>query len=127
MSQFISENASLIIIAAIVLSVMAFVIAGIKYKKDHPDGIDAEIEKMFVDPESVTETVRATVIDMVCSAEMVGTKMPKAVRNFVIIFQTEDGEILKINVPEEMYDGFDKGQTGILTLADGDLYSFEIE
>lgn len=127
MSQFISENASLIIIAAIVLSVMAFVIAGIKYKKDHPDGIDAEIEKMFVDPESVTETVRATVIDMACSAEMVGTKMPKAVRNFVIIFQTEDGEILKINVPEEMYDGFDKGQTGILTLADGDLYSFETE
>ena len=127
MSQFISENASLIIIAAIVLSVMAFVIAGIKYKKDHPDGIDAEIEKMFVDPESVTETVRATVIDMACSADMVGTKMPKAVRNFVVIFQAENGEILKINVPEEMYDGFDKGQTGILTLADGDLYSFEIE
>ena len=127
MSQFISENASLIIIAAIVLSVMAFVIAGIKYKKDHPDGIGAEIEKMFVDPESVTETVRATVIDMACSAEMVGTKMPKAVRNFVIIFQAENGEILKINVPEEMYDGFDKGQTGILTLADGDLYSFEVE
>ena len=127
MSQFISENASLIIIAAIVISVMAFVIAGIKYKKDHPDGVEAEIEKMFIDPESVTTTVKATVIDMACSAEMVGTKMPKAVRNFVVIFQTENGEILKINVPEEMYDGFDKGQTGILTLADGDLYSFEIE
>ncbi|MBO5934330.1 MAG: hypothetical protein J6Q94_02450 [Clostridia bacterium] len=127
MLQFISENASLIIIAAIVLSVMAFVIAGIKYKKDHPDGVDAEIEKMLIDPESVTTTVRATVIDMACSADMVGTKMPKAVRNFVVIFQAENGEILKINVPEEMYDGFDKGQTGILTLADGDLYSFEIE
>ena len=127
MSQFISENASLIIIAAIVISVMAFVIAGIKYKKDHPDGVEAEIEKMFIDPESVTTTVKATVIDMSCSAEMVGTKMPKAVRNFVVIFQAENGEILKINVPEEMYDGFDKGQTGILTLADGDLYSFEVE
>lgn len=127
MSQFISENASLIIIAAIVLSVMAFVIAGIKYKKDHPDGVEAEIEKMFIDPESVTTTVKATVIDMACSADMVGIKMPKAVRNFVVIFQAENGEILKINVPEEMYDGFDKGQTGILTLADGDLYSFEIE
>ena len=127
MSQFISENASLIIIAAIVLSVMAFVIAGIKYKKDHPDGVEAEIEKMFIDPESVTTTVRATVIDMACSADMVGIKMPKAVRTFVIIFQTENGEILKINVPEEIYDGFDKGQTGVLTLADGDLYSFEIE
>ena len=127
MLHFISENSSLIIIAAIVFSVMAFVIAGIKYKKDHPDGIDAEIEEMFIEPESVTTTVRATVVDMACRAEMVGTKMPKAVRNFVVIFQTEDGEILKINVPEEMYDGFDKGQTGILTLADGDLYSFETE
>ena len=127
MLQFISENASLIIIATIVLCVMAFVIAGIKYKKDHPDGIDAEIEKMFIDPESVTTTVKATVIDMSCSAEMVGTKMPKAVRNFIVIFQADNGEILKINVPEELYDGFDKGQTGILTLADGDLYSFEVE
>lgn len=127
LAEFISENSSLIIITAIVLSVMAFVIAGIKYKKDHPDGIDAEIEKMFIDPESVTTTVKATVIDMSCCAEMVGTKMPKAVREFTVVFETPDGEILKINVPEEMYDGFDKGQTGILTLADGDLYSFEIE
>lgn len=131
LTEFISENLSLIIIAVIVIFVVLLVIAGVrqnkKYKKDHPGGIEAEIEKMFIEPESVTTTVRATVIDMACRAKMSGTKTPKAVREFTVVFQTSDGEILKINVPEEMYDGFDKCQTGILTLADGDLYSFEIE
>lgn len=131
MAEFISDNLYLIIIAVIVIFAVLIVISGVrqnkKYKKDHSGGLEAEIEKMFIEPESVTETVRATVIDMACRAKMVGTKTPKAVREFTVIFETSDGEILKINVPEEMYDGFDKGQTGILTLADGDLYSFEIE
>ena len=127
MADFISENSSLLIIATIVFSVMAFVIAGIKYKKDHPGGVEAEIEKMFIEPESVTTTVKATVIDMVCCAKMIGTKTPKAVREFTVIFEAQNKEILKINVPEEMYDGFDKGQTGILTLVDGNIYGFELE
>jgi len=131
LTEFISENLSLIIIAVIVIFVVLLVISAIrqhkKYMKENPGGIEAEIEKMFIEPESVTTTVRATVIDMACRAKMSGTKTPKAVREFTVVFQTSDGEILKINVPEEMYDGFDKGQTGILTLADGDLYSFEIE
>lgn len=127
LAEFISENSSLIIIAFIVLSVLAFVVAGIKYKKDHPDGIDSEIDKMFIEPESLTETVRATVVDMVCYAKMKGTKRPKSVRVFTVSFETDEGEILAINVPEEMYDGFDKGQTGKLTLVDGVLYGFELE
>ncbi len=98
-----------------------------KYKEEDPDGIDAEIDNMFVDPEKLTETFRATVVDMVCYAEMTGTKRPKSKRVFIVSFETENGEILKINVPEEMYNGFDKGQTGMLTLVDGILYSFELE
>ncbi len=131
MTEFISDNLYLIIIAVIIIFVVLLVISAIrqhkKYMKENPGGIEAEIEKMFIDPESVTTTVKATVIDMVCCAKMVGIKTPKAVREFTVIFEAQNGEILKINVPEEMYDGFDKGQTGILTLADGDLYSFEIE
>ena len=131
MAEFISENLSLIIIAVIVISVVSIVILGIrqhkKYKKAHPGGIEAEIEKMFIEPESLTEKVRATVVDMVCYAKMTGTKRPKSIRVFSVCFETETGEILKTNVPEEMYDGFDKGQTGVLTLVDGDLYSFELE
>ena len=40
--------------------------------------------------------------------------------------RAENGEIIRLNVPEEMYDGFDKNQTGILTVADGQLYGFEL-
>ncbi len=131
MAEFISDNLSLIIIAVIVIFAVLIVILGIwqhkKYKEAHPGGIDAEIEKMFVEPESLTEKVRATVVDMVCYTEMVGTKRPKSIRVFTVCFETETGEIIKTNVPEEMYDGFDKGQTGVLTLVDGDLYSFEIK
>ena len=127
LAEFISENSSFIIIAFIVISVLAFVVAGIKYKKEHPDGIDAEIDEMFVKPETMTESFRVTVVDMVCYADMTGTKSPKSKRVFTVSFETESGEILKKNVTEEMYDGFDKGQTGVLTLVDGDLYSFEIK
>ena len=131
LSECISENSSLIIIGFIVLAVLSFVIAGIiqhkKNKKEHPGGINAEIDKMFVDPEKLTESFRATVVDMVCYADMTGTKRPKSKRVFIVSFETENGEILKINVPEEMYNGFDKGQKGILTLVDGILYGFELE
>lgn len=58
---------------------------------------------------------------------MIGIKTPKAVREFTVTFRTEDGGILKFNVPEEMYDGFEEGQRGLITLVDGILYGFELE
>lgn len=132
MAEFISDNLLLIVFicGVLILITVIFILGfrqGKKYKEEHPGGREAEIEKMFIEPESVKTTVRATVIDLTCRAKMVGTKTPKTVREFTVIFETPDGEILKINVPEEMYDGFDKGQTGILTLADRDIYSFELE
>jgi hypothetical protein len=30
-------------------------------------------------------------------------------------------------IPEEMYDGFEKGQTGQLSIVDGELYGFVLE
>jgi len=43
------------------------------------------------------------------------------------VFLTEDGQELKLNIPEEMYHGLEKGQTGIVTLRNGKLYSFELD
>ncbi len=79
------------------------------------------------EPESTTVTTRATVVDQTCYVKTVGIKMPKTVKEFVIVFQSEDGVILKLNVPEEMYDGFEQGQTGILSTVDGELYGFELD
>ncbi len=77
------------------------------------------------EPETVEMTVK--VIDQSCSAKMVGIKTPKAVNEFIITFERTDGKVFKLSVPEECYDGFEIGQTGILTLVNGELYGFELE
>ena len=76
-------------------------------------------------PETVEMTVK--VIDQTCSAKMVGTKTPKAVNEFIITFESTDGKVFKLSVPEECYDGFDIGQVGRLTTVNGELYGFELE
>ena len=70
--------------------------------------------------------IKATVKAKNCCVETVGTRIPRTVRSFFVFFETEKGEQLKVNVPEEMYDGFENGQTGILTLVNGSVYSFVI-
>lgn len=71
---------------------------------------------------------RATVVDLACWVRMAGSyKAPKAVQEFAVVFQTEDGEMIKLIIPEEMYHGLEKGQVGIVTVRDGELYSFELE
>ena len=78
------------------------------------------------EPEYTTITTKATVVDQTCCVKTIGIKTPKTIQEFTITFQAEDGEIISLNVPEEMYDGFDKNQAGILTVVDGQLYGFEI-
>ena len=77
--------------------------------------------------EFVTQELRATVLDQTCEVKLVGTKTPKATKIFTVVFRTEDDKVLSFHVPEEMYDGFEKGQTGVLTVVDGELYGFAIE
>ena len=104
-------------------------IMGIKqYKRDIAKQKELKKEDSKPDePEYTTVTTRATVVDQTCCVKMVGIKTPKTVKEFVIVFQLENGDILKLNVPEEMYDGFEQGQTGILSIIDGALYGFELE
>lgn len=78
------------------------------------------------EPKFATQEVRATVLDHTCEVKLVGTKTPKATKIFTVVFRTEDDEVLSFNVPEEMYDGFEKGQTGMLTVVDGELYGFAL-
>ena len=77
-------------------------------------------------PEYTTVVTRATVVDQTCCVKMVGIKTPKTVKEFAVVFQPEDGKILRLCVPEQMYDGFAQGQTGVLKVTDGELYSFEL-
>ena len=91
-------------------------------KKESPP--PAAPEETF-DPDYIT--TRATVIDQSCCVRSEGIKMPKTVRIFTIVFQLDNGEIFKLNVPEETYDGFEIGQVGELTTVDGELLSYILE
>lgn len=89
-------------------------------KKPEPD----TLQKQDAPPEPVYTTATATVTDMACWVETVGIKQPKTVKRFQVVFETDGGEPVKLDVPEELYDAFEKGQTGTLTLVDGQLYGF---
>lgn len=71
--------------------------------------------------------IKATVVEQACGVKMVGIKTPKTVKEFLVVFRTETGELLKFDVPEEMYDGFEKGQTGTLTVSAGQVYGFSLD
>ena len=98
-----------------------------RYKRDSAKQNDLNDEGISQDrPEYTTVSVRATVVDQTCCVKTVGIRIPKTIKEFTITFKTENGDIVSLNVPEEMYDAFDKDQTGILTLVDGQLYGFEL-
>ncbi len=72
-------------------------------------------------------TTHAEVVDMACGVNTIGYqayKQPKAVKYFVIKFKNDNGDFLNVFVSEEMYQEFDIGFSGMLTLIDGNLDSF---
>ena len=75
-------------------------------------------------PAELTQYIKVTVVDQYCGAETVGKSTKKY---FTVIFETDAHETLEYNVPEEMYDGFEKGQTGTLTVVDGYIYGFTLD
>lgn len=82
---------------------------------------------MAEEPEYQMLVVRAKVVDQQCCVRMVGIKTPKTIREFTVIFETVEGEMLKLAVPEEMYEGFEIGQSGTLSLVEGKLYGFSLD
>ena len=72
-------------------------------------------------------TVHAEVLDMACVVRSVphqGYKLPRAERGFFVKLRDDEGKIYDLSVEESIYDGFEIGQTGSLTLVDGELNSF---
>lgn len=121
------EILNLIVIVLSVIVVVAVVSRLILRHALRPENIPAETQNDPFEPPITTQAVRATVVDQSCEAKLLGTKTPKATKIFTVVFRTEEGKTLSLNVPEEMYDGFERGQTGLLTLVDGELYGFAPE
>lgn len=114
---------SIFVIFCFIMGIRQYKREKIKQKNNHTINIENETNE----PKYTINKTRATVIERICCVKMVGTKTPKTIREFSIVFEMKDGNVVKINVPEEMYDGFEEGQMGILTTVDGELYSFEPE
>ena len=91
----------------------------------YPETPDYKREEVEIVEEFPETKIRATVTDMQCTSTFRGTKYAKNVNAFTIIFTTEENEILKINVDEEMYFGFDIGMTGVITFSGDAFYSFK--
>ena len=92
-----------------------------KHKKEHPE-ID---ERTIFDYES--KDVHVKVIDLSCAVLSEGHRQPRTFNEFLVTFETDEGQILKFRVDEEMYNGFEKGQLGILTVTDSTIYGFVLD
>ena len=91
--------------------------------KEKEEEEDEEFER-----EAEIVTVHAEIVDMVCGTGMVGSyRLPKSSKTFIIKFSADSGEVYELSVPEEYYLELSVGQTGTLTLVEGNLDSFELD
>ena len=76
------------------------------------------------------ESFHAKVIDRVCGVNTKTSnayKIVKTVKEFLIVFEDDERKFHKILVKEDMYDAFEEGQVGTLTLIGGRLDSFVLD
>lgn len=115
---------------AFVISVIVLVMVDKRKNKRNKEGNAEKWGNKITDEDFETECIpdkmRVTVVDQFCRVEMVGIRSPKSVEIFTVVFETDEGKVIKLDMPKEMYDGIDKGQRGILTIANGEMYSFEL-
>jgi len=117
----------MIVILGALLLVLCTV--GIIYAVKNRDKIRAnaqrEAEALFTEPEAFT--ARAEVIDQRCAVRSEGTRIARTVTEFCVYFRTEAGEEIALLVPEAYYHSIEIGQTGLVTIVNGELYSFDID
>lgn len=116
------DKMSIIFLIFIAFSILFFIIMMVcgKHEKDKIESTQSiENDKDF---ESVE--INAEVIDLACTTRMVGVKYQKSIEEYFVIFKRDNGEKLSFSVSKDFYDGFEIGQSGVLTLVDGEVYSF---
>lgn len=71
---------------------------------------------------------RATLVKKSCGTKMVGFKSSlECQREFVLVFEDEYEREIPLSVDEEIYLAIEEGDSGILALSDGKLYSFTLD
>lgn len=85
-----------------------------------------ELDRQSAFPPPLDE-MRATLVKKKCGTKMVGTKYPECQREFVLVFEDEYEREIPLSVDEEIYLAIEEGDSGILALSDGKLYSFALD
>ena len=101
----------LILIGSVILllvSIAAIVFSVVKSGKRKPKNLSETLAEL-------TE-MKARVKDLVSDSG-----------DFFVIFENDESEDIKISVSEEIFKDFNKGESGLLTLADGEFLNFVIE
>ena len=130
----LSNSTATKIILCLILAFVIFVIALVVFDKmknkrkkvEQPQNVVDPYSEEIFEQEIVKSEMRVSVVDQFCRVEMVGIRSPKSVEIFTVVFETDEGKSLKFDVLKEIYDGIDVGQRGILTVVNGELYSFEL-
>ena len=73
------------------------------------------------------KTIHVKVIEKAIDVGLVGLEIPKNVVTHHVIFEDDYGEAHRINVREDMFDCFEEGQRGILTIKAGCIYGFDLD
>ena len=96
------------------------------YKQSESEKVESNSSQTEIKTEFETVKFQAEIIDLSCRVDMVGIKTPKTVTIYTIVFKNDQNEMIRLDVPQEMYDGLEIGQIGELTLVEGELYSFVV-
>ncbi len=116
----------IVVVILMVIGVI-YAIKGLKRcKKQREAMIESDDDSSLV-PEPEIVTIHAKVTDLQCEVKVYGTKAPEVKKEFRVYFEDDGKDTYEFIVPEEMYACFEKGQTGTLTLSDGNLYGFELD
>lgn len=114
-----------IMLAAVLLAVAFCFLLMLKNRKSEiAESEVTEDAELLAEPE-ITE-IRATVSEIKCEVKVWGTKTPQVIKEFCVSFVDDTGKTYDFKVPEEMYEGFEEGQVGILTLSNGNIYGFTL-
>lgn len=119
-----AETIYLIFLCVLIVAAL-FLIGYFGSKRDKNTAPDKSEEEKL-NREYEYQKIHAKVTDLSCNVLSQGYRPPKTFKEFTVTFEADNGKTLKLHVSEEMYDGFEKGQVGTLTVADGQFYSFEL-
>ncbi len=127
--MFVEIIGCILIASIIAVFVSIYIWDSKKRIKTSEEGLLASEDEHFnKNGENITTHVE--VLDMICGVSTIGYqayKQPKSVKDFVIKFKTDTGDVFDVHISEEMYEGFDVGLSGMLTLVDGQISSFELD